>query len=63
LGLPIPINWFSNATSQSKDRDVSLFERQKQIAEFLKNAYGSRDPHAMSDAISRGGHRATHDTL
>jgi hypothetical protein len=52
LGLPIPINWFSNATSQSKDRDVSLNERQKQIAEFLKNTYGSHDPHAMSDAMS-----------
>jgi hypothetical protein len=62
LGLPIPINWFSNATSQSKDRDVSLNERQKQIAEFLKNTRRSRDPHAMSVAISPRGHRTVHDT-
>jgi hypothetical protein len=42
LELHHSINWFSNATSQSINKDEFMFERQKQIAEFLKNTYGLR---------------------
>ena len=41
------INWFSNATPNSSLRSSRT---SKQIAEFLKNTYESRDPHVMSHA-------------